>query len=290
MPKQRRSSVVDRQQVQGLLRKYACPVPYHEVRTRFLGSIASPELSASPLQIVKNLWGGTLPEFELIEDLNRLIDTLINGLWNTLTVHQKRNEPFRLVKVPLEPSVANLANLALIRRQEIDGFVEGLFGGSEEIDLPERANASLGMLAEMRGMVAGAHDLTTREAEPQIQLKFMRHSGTFANSRGLWKGRSTLWCSTAPARVKGRPRDRVQSSAAWAPRPRVDNAMVKALARAFRWRKMLDTGVHATLEDLARAKRVAPSYVSRHSAADAARAGDRRGDPRWSAAGGNAAG
>ena len=51
--------------------------------------------------------------------------------------------------------------------------------------------------------------------------------------------------------------------AAWAPRPRVDNAMVKALARAFRWRKMLDEGVHATLEDLARAKGVAPSYVSR---------------------------
>ena len=39
--------------------------------------------------------------------------------------------------------------------------------------------------------------------------------------------------------------------------------MVKALARAFRWRKMLDDGVHATLEDLARAKGVAPSYVSR---------------------------
>jgi hypothetical protein len=51
--------------------------------------------------------------------------------------------------------------------------------------------------------------------------------------------------------------------AAWAPRPRVDNAMVKALARAFRWRKMLDDGVHATLEDLARAKGVAASYVSR---------------------------
>ena len=43
--------------------------------------------------------------------------------------------------------------------------------------------------------------------------------------------------------------------------PRLDNAMVKALAaRAFRWRKILDTGMHATLEDLARA---APSYVSR---------------------------
>jgi hypothetical protein len=38
--------------------------------------------------------------------------------------------------------------------------------------------------------------------------------------------------------------------------------MVKARARAFRWRKMLDTGVHATIEDLAKAKRLAPSYVS----------------------------
>ena len=33
--------------------------------------------------------------------------------------------------------------------------------------------------------------------------------------------------------------------AEWAPRPRVDNAMVKALVRAFRWRTMLDEGVHA---------------------------------------------
>ncbi len=51
--------------------------------------------------------------------------------------------------------------------------------------------------------------------------------------------------------------------AEWAPRPRVDNAMVKALARAFRWRKMLDSGMHATVDDLAKAEGVAPSYVSR---------------------------
>jgi hypothetical protein len=51
--------------------------------------------------------------------------------------------------------------------------------------------------------------------------------------------------------------------APWAPQPRVDNAMVKALARAFRWRKMLDEGAHATLEDLARAKGLHATYVSR---------------------------
>ena len=51
--------------------------------------------------------------------------------------------------------------------------------------------------------------------------------------------------------------------APWAPRPRVDNARVKALARAFRWRKMLDEGLHATLDDLAKAKGVHATYVSR---------------------------
>jgi hypothetical protein len=61
----------------------------------------------------------------------------------------------------------------------------------------------------------------------------------------------------------GRKRVVTPDGTEWAPRPRVDNAMVKALARAFRWRKMLDEGVYGTLEDLARAKGVAPSYVSR---------------------------
>jgi hypothetical protein len=39
--------------------------------------------------------------------------------------------------------------------------------------------------------------------------------------------------------------------------------LVKAVARAFRWRKMLDEGVYATIEDLARAKDVHATYVSR---------------------------
>jgi hypothetical protein len=46
-------------------------------------------------------------------------------------------------------------------------------------------------------------------------------------------------------------------------RPRVDNAMVKALARGFRWRKLLETGVHGTIEDIARAEKINASYVSR---------------------------
>jgi hypothetical protein len=51
--------------------------------------------------------------------------------------------------------------------------------------------------------------------------------------------------------------------ARWAPRPRVDNALVKGLARAFRWQRMLDEGVCGTIEELARREKVNRSYMGR---------------------------
>jgi hypothetical protein len=61
----------------------------------------------------------------------------------------------------------------------------------------------------------------------------------------------------------GRKRVVTPDGAEWAPRPQVDSAMVKALARTFRWRKMLDEGAYRTLEDLAQAKGINATYVSR---------------------------
>ena len=50
----------------------------------------------------------------------------------------------------------------------------------------------------------------------------------------------------------------------WAPlRGRVDNAMVKAVARAFRWRKLLESGRYVTVDELAAAEKINTSYVSR---------------------------
>src|SRR3546814_17121777 len=42
---------------QALLAKHECPVPFHEVRTRFLGNIATPALSASPPPNITALCG-----------------------------------------------------------------------------------------------------------------------------------------------------------------------------------------------------------------------------------------
>jgi hypothetical protein len=46
-------------------------------------------------------------------------------------------------------------------------------------------------------------------------------------------------------------------------RRRIDNAMVKAVARAFRWRDMLESGEYATIREIATAENINESYVGR---------------------------
>jgi hypothetical protein len=46
-------------------------------------------------------------------------------------------------------------------------------------------------------------------------------------------------------------------------RDRVDTAIVRALARAFRWQRMIESGRFATIGDLARSEEVNPSYIAR---------------------------
>ena len=44
---------------------------------------------------------------------------------------------------------------------------------------------------------------------------------------------------------------------------RIDSTLVKALARAFRWRRMLESGVVSTVDEIAVREKINKSYVSR---------------------------
>ena len=48
-----------------------------------------------------------------------------------------------------------------------------------------------------------------------------------------------------------------------APRPRVDNTLVKALARAHRWKKMLDDGRYGSVTELAAGEKLDRGYLGR---------------------------
>ncbi len=114
-----------------LLDRYKCPVPFHAVRTRFLGNIASPGIGDPPMKAVSALRGGELPEFDSLDSANELIGALVMGLWNRLTRHQQRSAPFRLTRIEVPATREGLAKLASLRREELEGFVEGLFGANE---------------------------------------------------------------------------------------------------------------------------------------------------------------
>jgi hypothetical protein len=45
--------------------------------------------------------------------------------------------------------------------------------------------------------------------------------------------------------------------------PRTENALLKALAKAFRWRKQIEAGEYASITELARAQGINDSYACR---------------------------
>lgn len=45
--------------------------------------------------------------------------------------------------------------------------------------------------------------------------------------------------------------------------PNSNNALIKAVARAHRWQRLLEDGTHATIKDLADAEAINPSYAGR---------------------------
>lgn len=63
--------------------------------------------------------------------------------------------------------------------------------------------------------------------------------------------------------VKRGGRKEMQLPAGAQARTRPDDTLIKALARAFRWKRMLETGGFATVADLAAGEGIAVSYLTR---------------------------
>ena len=169
-------------EVRRLLDRFACPIPFHAVRTRFLGNIASPVMAASPLDQVRALWGGELPEFDSVDAVNELVGALVMGLWNRLTLHQDRKHPFRVIRFEVPETREGLQHLARVRREEVDGFVEGLFGAAESIDLPEKAHRALNILSDLRAILEGVRSVASDENKPATAADL---AGTLRHLREL---------------------------------------------------------------------------------------------------------
>ena len=63
--------------------------------------------------------------------------------------------------------------------------------------------------------------------------------------------------------VKRGGRKEMQMPEGSAQQRKTDNSLVKAVARAFRWKRMLESGEFATVAELAEREGIAPSYITR---------------------------
>ena len=81
-------------------------------------------------------WGGELPEFASAAEVEEVMHVLMQGLWNRLAEHQSTRNPFRLPRFEVAATRQALHDLARMRAQELQGFVDGLFGSEDEMLLP----------------------------------------------------------------------------------------------------------------------------------------------------------
>ena len=152
--------------MQTLLAHHRCPTPLHVLRTLFLGHIASPRLDVSPMAAVADAWGGEMPEFGSSAAFEEVIRVLMHGLWNRLSEHQSTRDPFRLPRFEVSATRLALHQLALVRAQELKGFVDGLFGSEAEMLLPQKAHEAVVTMADLYALFAGAAELLADEAKP----------------------------------------------------------------------------------------------------------------------------
>lgn len=174
-----RTSDVGERSVRALLARHQCPTPFVAARALFMGAIASPTIDVSPMGVVAALWNGELPQFDSAADVEALANTLLSGLWNRLARHQDSREPFRLTRESVVATRSGLAALAVMRVQELDGFMNGLFGGAEQLNLPEKAHQALTHLEEVRHMFDAAAAMLIDDSKPassQALTEFARNA------------------------------------------------------------------------------------------------------------------
>ena len=122
-----------------------------------MGNIASPDIDVWPLQEVERLWDGKMPVFANELEVNRFMQTLVNDFYNKLCDQQEIEKPFNLIKLkPGHIDHQYLARLGNIRREELEGFLGGLFCGLDEMEMPEKAREIIHSLLEKREMFSTA--------------------------------------------------------------------------------------------------------------------------------------
>ena len=145
--------------INDLLVQYGCPVPLHQFRTILIGFIISPIKSPPPIEIIKNIWGGKMPNFQDMDELYSFMNNVFIRYWNNLIDHRNSKLPFYFTNIKIKETDKIIAELCRIRREEIGGLLFGLMSGDENNEFSQTIQKSIAHLEEIWGYFEATYDL-----------------------------------------------------------------------------------------------------------------------------------
>ena len=115
-----------------MLEHYNCQTPLGVIKMRFAGAVCSPNLKLRPTDVISSFWPeGRAPRLETKAEAD-LFFKFFMGLWDEVFDSVKQN------KVKLPPlKEKDISTYCQIRYDEVEqGYVEGFFGGEENLKIP----------------------------------------------------------------------------------------------------------------------------------------------------------
>lgn len=115
-----------------MLEHYACPTPLNVIKMRFCGAICSPNLKLRPADVISSFWEeGATPRLTTKAEAD-LFFKFFMGLWDDVFASVTKNK----IKIS-NLDGCDITTYCQKRYDEIEqGFVEGFFGGEENLQMP----------------------------------------------------------------------------------------------------------------------------------------------------------
>ena len=152
------------------LEHYNCPTSLGVVKMKFAGAICSPNLNLRPTDVISSFWSeNRAPRLETKEEAD-LFFKFFMGLWDELFKDVKKNQ----VELPAyeKPETgAAFADICRLRYDQIEyGFVEGFWGGMENLKLPSYIAELIDSLSQM----AEVYVTLAQKAESQTSFENLK--------------------------------------------------------------------------------------------------------------------
>lgn len=149
------------------LEHYECPTPLEVIKMKFAGALCSPNLNLRPTDVISSFWEqGKAPRLETKEEAD-LFFKFFMGLWDDIFEQVKLNKVRILPIINKNDDESEMINMCQLRYEELElGFVEGFWGGLEDLKIP----AYLAEIIDALSQMAEVYATLIKKIEDKVNL------------------------------------------------------------------------------------------------------------------------